>query len=106
MWNRAAEKMFGYSRSEAAGSLLVDLIIPNEYAESLKRQAISLSLSASANPSRPKKAGLEYLYGNESFHYRSRFKPDWQITIRTLDFNLIDLGCWSDARWPTRPSRS
>ncbi|MFB0526822.1 MAG: PAS domain S-box protein [bacterium] len=36
LWNSAAEKMFGYSRGEAVGSLLIDLIVADQYAHSLR----------------------------------------------------------------------
>ncbi len=34
-WNTATEKMFGYSKSEAVGKLLWELIVPDEYVEAL-----------------------------------------------------------------------
>jgi PAS domain S-box-containing protein len=36
LWNRAAERIFGWSRSEAVGSSLVDLIIPIQQAETVR----------------------------------------------------------------------
>ncbi|MDL5501693.1 MAG: PAS domain S-box protein, partial [Candidatus Methanoperedens sp.] len=38
LWNYAAEKIFGYNRSEAVGSILSDLIIPDGYADILKKE--------------------------------------------------------------------
>ena len=38
LWNSAAEKMFGYSRGEAVGSLLIDLIVPDYYGDRLRKE--------------------------------------------------------------------
>ena len=36
LWNSAAETMFGYSRGEAVGSLMTELIVPDHHAESFR----------------------------------------------------------------------
>jgi PAS domain S-box-containing protein len=36
-WNRAAESIFGYSRAEAVGQLLTDLILPMERVDEEQR---------------------------------------------------------------------
>ncbi len=38
LWNSAAERMFGYSRGEAVGSLLIDLIAPDRHADNLRQE--------------------------------------------------------------------
>jgi PAS domain S-box-containing protein len=42
LWNSAAEKIFGYNRSEAVGSILSDLIIPDSYADIMKKEMRNL----------------------------------------------------------------
>jgi len=37
LWNSAAERMFGYTRDEALGSLLIDLIVPDDHADTTGR---------------------------------------------------------------------
>jgi PAS domain S-box-containing protein len=38
LWNRAAERIFGWSRSEAVGSSLVELIIPDQQADTARER--------------------------------------------------------------------
>ena len=45
LWNSAAEKIFGYNRDEAVGSILSDLIIPDSYADILKKEMKNLSVT-------------------------------------------------------------
>ena len=48
LWNEAAEALFGYSRSEALGRRMTDLIVPPEHQESdqrLQAQALDQALS-------------------------------------------------------------
>lgn len=65
MWNRAAERMFGYNRSEAIGSLLLDLIVPkseiNAFRNELDRQYSKKKKTAEALELRAKrKNGKEF----------------------------------------------
>ena len=45
LWNSAAEKIFSYNRSEAVGSILSDLIIPDSYADILKKEMKNLTVT-------------------------------------------------------------
>ncbi|GAG08789.1 unnamed protein product, partial [marine sediment metagenome] len=36
LWNPAAERMFGYTRDEVLGSLLIDLIVPGRHADTIR----------------------------------------------------------------------
>ena len=45
LWNSAAEKIFSYNRSEAVGSILGDLIIPDSYADILKKEMKNLTVT-------------------------------------------------------------
>ncbi|MBI2853342.1 MAG: PAS domain-containing sensor histidine kinase [Chloroflexi bacterium] len=38
LWNRAAEKMFGASRDQAIGGLFLDMVIPAEHLESVRKE--------------------------------------------------------------------
>ncbi|MBZ0173727.1 MAG: PAS domain S-box protein [Candidatus Methanoperedens sp.] len=45
LWNSAAEKIFSYNRSEAVGSIFSDLIIPDSYADILKKEMKTLTVT-------------------------------------------------------------
>ncbi|NJD78930.1 MAG: PAS domain S-box protein [Candidatus Methanoperedens sp.] len=45
LWNSAAEKIFGYKRSEAFGSILSDLIIPDSYTDAIKKEMENLTVT-------------------------------------------------------------
>ncbi|WP_143311586.1 PAS domain S-box protein [Candidatus Methanoperedens nitroreducens] len=45
LWNSAAEKIFGYNRSEAVGSILGDLIIPDSYDGTIKKEMENLTVT-------------------------------------------------------------
>ena len=47
LWNSAADKTFGYSRDEAVGSLMIDLIIPDQCADSMRRAMENLAKTGS-----------------------------------------------------------
>ncbi|CAG0984391.1 two-component system, cell cycle sensor histidine kinase and response regulator CckA [Methanosarcinales archaeon] len=45
LWNSAAEKIFSYNRDEAVGSILSVLIIPDSYADILKKEMKNLTVT-------------------------------------------------------------
>ncbi|MCP3423838.1 sensor histidine kinase [Nocardioides pinisoli] len=53
-WNRAAERLFGWSVDEAAGQLLTDLVVPEQYKEAhhegLRRRAAGGTAHLGADP--------------------------------------------------------
>lgn len=49
LWNSAAVKIFGYSRDEALGSSLVDLIIPEKYADRMREELAKLATTGKSS---------------------------------------------------------
>ncbi|MCX9010720.1 MAG: PAS domain S-box protein [Candidatus Methanoperedens sp.] len=45
LWNPAAERIFGYSRDEAVGMSFIDLIIPDRYADSLRKEIETFTIT-------------------------------------------------------------
>ncbi len=63
-WNRAAEAIFGHTRAEATGRLLVDLIVPSDRAEEeakLRRDVLAAELAVYETIRRRKDGSLIYV---------------------------------------------
>ncbi|TQL81181.1 EAL domain-containing protein [Delftia sp. HK171] len=71
-WNSASEKLYGYTEQEAMGSNLLDLIIPQEMHEIVRRDVQNMFTSGQVIPAgelqlRHKDGSLVYVYSSHAF---------------------------------------
>ncbi|MFP4397769.1 MAG: PAS domain S-box protein [Desulfonatronovibrio sp.] len=91
-WNRASEKLYGYTREEALGRHLVDLIIPKEMKDKVLDEIRTMSESKA--PVTPAELCLERKDGTRVPVYSSHVlvnKPDGQCELFCLDIDLTRL---------------
>ncbi len=84
-WNAEAERVFGYSRAEADGRLLEELILPEGEAEQerkLRREALAHGTSTAESARRRKDGSLLYVVMSARAVYDDKGHPKFVVTSK------------------------